>query len=106
VPRAWNSKLHVVLGELDFNKCKTEYGLYTRVKNKVRLSVGVYADDLIILRESSHELSTFKEEMKMVFHMSNLGPLSYYLGIEVKQGTQGIVVTQCSNAEKLLEGQA
>jgi hypothetical protein len=38
-PRAWNSKLGTMLHELDFIKCKTEYGIYTRVKNKVRLVV-------------------------------------------------------------------
>jgi hypothetical protein len=48
-PRAWNSNLDSVLQELGFNKCKIEYGLYTRVKNKVRLVVGVYVVDLIII---------------------------------------------------------
>jgi hypothetical protein len=41
-----------MLHELDFTKCKIEYELYTWVKNKVRLMVGVYANDLIILGES------------------------------------------------------
>jgi hypothetical protein len=101
--RAWNSKLDTVLSDLGFNKCKLEYGLYTRVKNKVRLIVGVYVDDLIILGEFDHELNLFKEEMKRVFHMSILGPLSYYLRIEVRQESQGIGLSQCSYAEKLLE---
>jgi hypothetical protein len=59
-PRAWNSKLDTVLHELGFSKCKTEYGLYIRVKNKKRLVVGVYIDDLIIMRESDQELNLFK----------------------------------------------
>jgi hypothetical protein len=63
------------LHELGFTKCKTEYGLYTLVKNMVRHVVGVYVDDLIILGESDQELSVFKEEMKRVFWMSDLGAL-------------------------------
>jgi hypothetical protein len=59
-PRAWNSKLDIVLQDLGFSRWKTERGLYTRVKNKVRLIVGVYVDDLIILGESDCELSLFK----------------------------------------------
>jgi hypothetical protein len=35
--------------------------------------------------------------------MSGLGALSYYLGIEVKQGDQGIGLNQCAYATKLLE---
>jgi hypothetical protein len=93
-PRAWNSKLDTVLHELGFSKCKTEYELYIRVKNKIMLVVGVYVDDLIIMRESNQELNLFKNEMKKVFRMSDLGALLHYLGIEVKQGDQGIGLSQ------------
>jgi hypothetical protein len=89
-PRAWNSKLDTVLHELGFSKCKIEYVLYIRVKNKKRLVVGVYVDDLIIMGESDQELNLFKNEMKKVFQMSDFRALSYYLGIEVKQGGQGL----------------
>jgi hypothetical protein len=41
--------------------------LYIRVKNKMRLVVGVYVDDLIIMKESDQELNLFKNEMKKVF---------------------------------------
>jgi hypothetical protein len=102
-PRAWNSKLDVVLHELDFKRCKTEHGIYTRVQNSCILVVGVYADDLIIMGESFSELKKFKEEMKRIFHMSDLGALSYYLGIEVKQGSHGIELGQSAYAMKLLE---
>jgi hypothetical protein len=63
--------------------------------------VDVYVDDLIIMGESDQELDLFKNEMK-VFWMSNLGALSYYLGIEVKQGGQEIGLSQCTYAAKLL----
>jgi hypothetical protein len=105
-PRAWNSKLDAVLHELGFTKCKTEHGLYTQVKNKVRLIVGVYVDDLIIMGECDKEVNQFKGEMKQVFWMSDLGPLSYYLGIKVKHGTHGIQVSQSSYVMKLLENAA
>jgi len=37
------------------------------------------------------------------FSMSDLGLLSYYLGIEVKQGEDGITLSQCAYANKILE---
>jgi hypothetical protein len=45
----------------------------------------------------------FKEEMKRVFQMSDLGALSYYRDIEVKQGEHGIGLSQCAYARKLVE---
>ena len=40
--------------------------------------------------------------MKKLFEMSDLGLLSYYLGIEVKQDVDGIRLSQSSYAAKLL----
>jgi hypothetical protein len=102
-PKAWNSRLDTELHKLGFIKCKSEHGLYTRVKNKHRLIVGVYVDNLIIMGESTKEVSMFKAEMKNIFHMSDLGILSYYLGIEVKQDDRGISLSQRAYAAKLLE---
>jgi hypothetical protein len=44
----------------------------------------VYVDDMIITGTSREIIVAFKLEMKDRFQMSDLGLLSYYLGIEVK----------------------
>jgi hypothetical protein len=58
-----------------------EHGMYIRGRAKSRLLVGVYVDDLIIFGAGIDMVSYFKSEMKNVFMLSDLGPLSYYLGI-------------------------
>jgi hypothetical protein len=45
--------------------------------------VGVYIDALVINDTKDAEVTAFKEEMKATFQMSDLGLLSFYLGIEV-----------------------
>jgi hypothetical protein len=102
-PRVWNSKLYTVLNELMFLRCKSEHDLYTRMMKKMRLVVRVYVDDLIIMGESEKEVQVFKEEMERMFGMSDLGSLSFYLGIEVKQLKSGIELCHNSYAIKLLE---
>jgi hypothetical protein len=47
------------------------------------LLVGVYVDDLVIIDTKDVEVAAFKEDMKVTFQMSDLGLLSFYLGIEV-----------------------
>jgi hypothetical protein len=89
--------------ELRFTRCRTEHGLYTRVRNNSRLVVGVYIDDPLIVGECVKEIDQFKGEMKQSFRMSDLGPLSYYLGIKVKQGRRGVELCQSAYAKKLLE---
>lgn len=69
-----------------------------------RLIVGVYVDDLVITGGNPRDISTFKEEMKATFKMSDLGLLRYYLGLEVTQMGSGITVCQSAYAAKILEG--
>ncbi|WVZ90939.1 hypothetical protein U9M48_037189 [Paspalum notatum var. saurae] len=102
-PRAWNAKLDASLHELGFTKSRCEHGLYMRGAAASRLLVGIYVGDLLITGEQQTEIEVFKGEMKKLFKMSDLGPLSYYLGIEVKQGRRGIELRQSAYAIKLLE---
>lgn len=45
----------------------------------------------------------FKQEMASKFEMSDLDKLTYYLGIEVLQHDDGIVLSQDRYAQKILE---
>ncbi|KAG8657524.1 hypothetical protein MANES_03G075182v8 [Manihot esculenta] len=48
-------------------------------------------------------MEDFKAKMRENFEMSDLGKLSYYLGIEVKQRPHSITLNQAGYAEKILE---
>ena len=102
-PRAWNVKLDESLTRLGFAKCETEHALNTRRAERGQLVVGVYVDDLVVTGSSEQDIVAFKEEMKKLFRMSDLGLLTYYIGIEVEQGTDSITLHQSAYARKLLE---
>jgi hypothetical protein len=61
-----------------------EQDVYRRGVGMTLLIVGVYVDDLIIYGPNSNVIATFKQQMKQSFNMSDLGLLSYYLGLQVK----------------------
>jgi hypothetical protein len=86
---------------LGFQKSEAEHGVYNRGTGKARLIVGVYVDDLIITGCSG--INNFKVEMRKNFSMSDLGLLSYYLGLEVQQTEDGIRIGQAAYAAKLVE---
>ena len=73
-----------MLGELGFQRCATEHALCTRRRGKEELVIGVYVDDLIVIGARMDDINSFKCEMAACFRMSDLGALSYYLGIEVR----------------------
>lgn len=60
-------------------------------------------DDLIISGAQPSEIEVFKLEMKKKFRMSDLGLLSYYLGMEVVQKETGVFLSQTAYAAKILE---
>ena len=63
----------------------------------------MYVDDLIINGACADNIDSFKREMASRFRMSDFGVLSYYLGIEVRQGKEALMLGQSAYALKLLE---
>jgi hypothetical protein len=82
-PRAWNAKLDSTLKGMGFEQSPHKAAIYRWGSGGKALLVGVYVDDLVITGTKDAEVVAFKEEMKATFYMSDLGSLSFYLGIEV-----------------------
>jgi len=70
---------------------------------KEELVVDVYVDDLIVTDARTEDINSFKHEMVARFQMSDLSALSYYLGIEVRQEKEELMLGQSAYASKLLE---
>jgi hypothetical protein len=67
------------------------------------LLVQIYVDD-IIFGGSSHTLvSRFQKMMESEFHMSMMGELTFFLGIQVKQTKQGTFVHQAKYTKDLMK---
>jgi hypothetical protein len=102
-PRAWNARLDLELKALGFQKSTVEHAVYKRGTGDSLLLIGVYVDDLIICGPNSLKITEFKDQMKNTFSMSDLGLLSYYLGMEVKQEKNHITICQKAYAAKIVE---
>jgi hypothetical protein len=102
-PKAWNARLDQELYKLGFVRSVEENAVYKKGTGRSLLLVGVYVDDLIICGPDSKLIATFKQQMKKSFSMSDLGLLSYYLGLEVKQKPGEITICQSAYAQKIVE---
>lgn len=58
------------------------------------LIVSLYVDDLIFTGNDEFTLAEFKQSMMLEFDMTNLGKMKYFLGVEVKQISDGIFISQ------------
>jgi hypothetical protein len=102
-PRVWNAKLDSTLKGMGFGQSLHESAIYRRGNGGNALLVGVYVDDLVITDTKDAEVTAFKEEMNVTFQMSDMGLLSFYLGIEVHQGDSGITLRQTTYAKRVVE---
>jgi hypothetical protein len=102
-PRARNIKLDITLKKIGFYKSPLEHGLYARGLGNTKLLVGVYVDDLVVMGECSRQINEFKKQMQAEFKMTDLGPLSFYLGIEVHQDRGKITLSQGAYAARIVE---
>ncbi|KAL9162242.1 hypothetical protein ABFS82_07G077000 [Erythranthe guttata] len=67
------------------------------------LIVCLYVYDLIFSGNNEGMINAFKKEMADEFEMTDIGLMSYYLGIEVQQQDDGILISQESYAKEVLK---
>ena len=102
-PRAWYSRIDAHLLNLGFTKSLSEFTLYLRKVDDEILVVSLYVDDLLVTGSSMEQIDAFKREMKDVFEMSDLGKMTFFLGMEVKQKQNEIFICQHKYAKEILK---
>jgi len=94
-PRAWNKRIDNFLHRVGFLKCTTEYGVYVKSLNVTEtMLIYLYVDDLLVTGSSSTCIDQLKEDLKREFEMTDLGALSYFLGLEFAYDRRGIIMHQ------------
>jgi len=70
-----------------------EHGIYCRNTTN-ELIICLYVDDMIIIGNNEAEMEDFKKNMMNQFETSDLGNLTYFLGIEFEMNSQGVIIHQ------------
>lgn len=96
-------EIDAYLVKLGFRKCMFEYGVYVHVMAQDITIICLYVDDLLVTGNSMMNLSKFKELMNRGFKMSDLGNLSYFLGMEFQIAEQGMLFHQRRYVKEILK---
>jgi hypothetical protein len=84
-PRSWYSRIDAYLQNLGFTRSLSESTLYVKGAEGQILVVSLYVDDLLITGSCREQIDKFKEEMKSVFEMTDLGGMTFFLGMQIFQ---------------------
>ena len=85
-PRQWFAKLSSKLCEYGFVHSYADYSLFVYQKGTVFLAVLVYVDDIVLTGNDTQACKDFKTYLHACLSIKDLGPLKYFLGIEVARG--------------------
>ena len=103
-PRAWNKRIDSFLIEAGFTKCVSEHGVYVNDTDRVsRIIMCLYVDDLLITGADEVKIRKVKSKLMQEFEMSDLGNLSYFLGMEFKDTSEGVFLHQKKYAQDILK---
>ena len=91
-PRAWYSRIDQHLLNFGFTKSLSESTLYVKQSESDILIVSLYVDDLMVTGNKVMLIDQFKTEMMKNFEMTDLGQMSYFLGMEIKQTDSRIFI--------------
>ena len=85
-----------------FTRCVHKYSLYIKAHTTGDiLLVCLYVGDLILTGNNPVLLEAFKKAMSLKFEMTDIGLMSYYLGLEMKQIEEGIFISQESYTKEI-----
>ena len=93
-PRAWHAKLSSTLEDLGFTRSSADSSLYVQTGQTEKLMVLIYVDDLIITGSNADSIAALKKKLQGKFPVKDLGPLKYFLGIEVATSRKGLFLNQ------------
>ncbi|XP_020262360.1 uncharacterized protein LOC109838320 [Asparagus officinalis] len=101
-PRAWIAKIDAYFQKNEFQQSPYEHSLYTKKKDGDIMIICLYMDDMIFTSNNPKMFEEFKKNMIKEFKMTDIGKMSYFLGVKVSQSKRGIFISQKKYAKEIL----
>ncbi|KAJ9535822.1 hypothetical protein OSB04_un001023 [Centaurea solstitialis] len=101
-PRAWYDTLSTYLLENQFERGVIDKTLFIKKKGLDLLLVQIYVDDIIFGSTKEEMCKEFEDLMHKRFKMSSMGELTFFLGLQVKQRNDGILINQSKYVKDML----
>ncbi|GJY97595.1 retrovirus-related pol polyprotein from transposon TNT 1-94 [Tanacetum coccineum] len=101
--RQWFTKLTTFLLSLGFKQSYTDTSLFTLKDTTNFLTLLVYMDDILLAGNNQSLINLIKQQLHETFNIKDLGPLHYYLSIEILKNSTSLTMSQRKYALELLQ---
>ncbi|GJW66833.1 putative ribonuclease H-like domain-containing protein [Tanacetum coccineum] len=101
-PRAWYATLSTFLLKNGYRRGTIDKTLFIKKDSKDIILVQVYVDDIIFGSTKKAWCDEFEDLMQSEFEMSSMGELTFFLGLQVEQRSDGIFISQDKYVAEIL----
>ena len=92
--RQWFCKFSTTLLSHEFHQSKHDYSLFTIGSGNSLVILLVYVDDINLSRPNLASVQAVQTKLQSLFQLKILGPLKYFLGLEIAKSSRGISLSQ------------
>jgi hypothetical protein len=79
---------------MSYSQYNGDHTVFYRHKRSCITILAIYVDDIVIIGDDVEEIKSLKKKLGRAFEVKELGPLRYFLGIEIARSSKGIVLSQ------------
>ncbi|KAI3523163.1 hypothetical protein L1887_01220 [Cichorium endivia] len=101
--RNWYQKFTSSLHVIGFKQSRADHSLFIFKNENSFVAALIYVDDVIIVGNDIQKIKETKSFLNEKFSIKDLGPLKYFLGIEVTRTRDGMVLNQRKYILDILE---
>jgi hypothetical protein len=101
-PRAWFEKFSSHLLTVGFTASLADPSLFVYKSGSTVIYLLLYVDDIILTGSAPVAIQALIHDLAQAFELKDLGPLKYFLGLQVEYTDSGLLVHQAKYATDLL----
>ena len=92
--RQWYAKLSEVLLHMGYQHSESDYSLICKKDDQSIVFLAVYVDDILLTGNDEQEILSLKTFLNTTFRIKDLGYAHFFLGIEILQTNEGLLLIQ------------
>ena len=93
-PRAWFERFTSHLLTIGFTASTADPSLFVFRQGSTLLYLLLYVDDIILTGNSTAAITSSITQLAVTFELKDMGPLRYFLGLQIEYGTDCLLVHQ------------
>ncbi|XP_071685349.1 uncharacterized protein [Lolium perenne] len=102
-PRAWFKRFAAFAITIGFVASRSDASLFILKQGSDVTYLLLYVDDIVLSASTSPLLHAIIAKLKSEFAMKDMGPLHYFLGIQVRRTPRGFFLSQAQYADEILQ---